>query len=169
MHSLKVQYIRIGTVQAGRLMRTVQIKNQGIFGTHGSCTVIEICHQLGITVHKVNLESFYTHFREITAYILHVAFESIISCPQNNAHVTGCRIVYQFFQVYFLHNLHQISLQVHSPSFIQNHIFNAIQRSKINISLVGCIVYSGLEVYATEVPVIPPFPGYFSRFDPGCI
>ena len=102
----------------------------------------------------------------MSAYLLHLAVKSIIPRPQYQPHSTLLGIPYQHRQIYLFHHLEQIRFHVHSPSFVQYHIFNPVLRGKINIVLIRLVVNSRLEIHTLQVPVVPPVPRHLAGFNP---
>ena len=147
-------------------MRSMQIENQFIFSTHFGSPIIECCHILIVTIHKIDLKAFDSHVGKITANVLHITIEGIITSPKNDTYIFGSCIIYQFFQINIFHYLHQIRLQVDCPTFIKDYIFYSVCRSEINIYFISRIIYSGDKINAIQVPVIPPIPCHFTGFDP---
>ncbi len=147
-------------------MRSMQIENQFIFSTHFGSPIIECCHILIVTIHKIDLKAFDSHVGKITANVLHITIEGIITSPKNDTYIFGSCIIYQFFQINIFHYLHQIRLQVDCPTFIKDYIFYSVCRSEINICFISRIIYSGDKINAIQVPVIPPIPCHFTGLDP---
>ena len=164
--TFKVQYIRVSTIQTGRFVRSVQVEDQFVFSTHFGSPIIECSHKLIVTIHKIDLKTFYSHVGIMTANVLHITLESIITGPKNDAYIFGGCIIYQFFQINLFHHLHQIRLQIYRPAFVKYHIFNTVCRSKINVGFISRIIYSGHKINAIQIPSIPPVPCYFAGFDP---
>ena len=91
-------------------MSAMQVKNQLVFSTHFSGTIVECSHFLIVTVHKVHFETLYSHFGIMTAHIFHITLECMITGPKDDTYIFGSCVIYQFFQVNLLDTLHQIRL-----------------------------------------------------------
>ena len=81
MNSLKIQYIRISTVQSGRLIHAMQVKEQFIFSAGFRRPIIESDHFLIIPIHKINLETLHSQFSIMATQIFHISVECIITGP----------------------------------------------------------------------------------------
>ena len=81
--------------RGGRFVRSVQVEDQFVFSTHFGSPIIERSHKLIVTIHKIDLKTFYSHVGIMTANVLHITFESIITGPKNNTHIFGGCIIYQ--------------------------------------------------------------------------
>ena len=140
-----------------------------IFRRHRRHSVVEINHFLVVAIHKIHFKSFDSHLAVVLAHMLHVSVDGIISCPKHKPDVAFVGVCYKFFKIYFRHHLEQISLLVHSPSFVQNHIFYTVFRCEIYVIFIGVVVDASLEVDTPNVPVVPPVPGHLSWLDPAHI
>ena len=128
--------------------------------------MMECSHQLVIPVHKVHLETFHTHLREILADILHIIGKGIVTCPENDTYALSFSIGHKFIQVDFRDNLHKVSLFVHCPSLVQDYILHSVLGCEIYIVFVCSIVNTSLEIHAFHSPAVPPFPSYLSWLHP---
>ena len=144
----------------------MEIHQQMILRTHLRSPFVEIRYHLVVSVHEIYLEPLDSHLAVMSAYLLHIAVKSIIPRPQYQPHSTLLGIPYQHRQIYLFHHLEQIRFHVHSPSFVQYHIFNPVLRGKINIVLIRLVVNSRLEIHTLQVPVVPPVPRHLAGFNP---
>ena len=93
----------------------------------------------------------------------------MITGPKDDSDVPFTGVCHQLTEVDFGHHLHQVGLLVHGPPFVEDHVFDAVPRSEVDIVLVGLVVDAGLEVHAVEIPVVPPVPRHLSGPDPRCV
>ena len=63
-------------------------------------------------------------------------------------------------------HLHEVCLLVYGPTFVQNHIFDTLLRSEIDVILISLVVDTSLEVHTRDVPVVPPVPSHLTGTDP---
>ena len=166
IHTFIIQHIRIGAAQSCGFVGSVEVDKQVVFGGHGRHTVVEVDNLLVIAIHKVDLEAFHAHLGIMLAHMLHVLVDGGIAGPKHDAHVTFSAIVDQLLQIDLRHHLEEIGLLVHRPTFVQNHIFDAISRGEVDVIFIGIVVDASLERHAVDVPVVPPVPGHLAGLDP---
>ena len=62
VHTLEVHDIRVGALESGRLVGTVEVHKKVIFGAHLGRPAEPVDHRLVIAVHEIHLEALDTHF-----------------------------------------------------------------------------------------------------------
>ena len=144
----------------------MKIGHHPVAGTGFSGFIDKVGHELIIPVHKIDFETFHSHLLIVTADIFHISGKCVIPGPQNNTDTfVGC-IIHNLRKVDLRHHLHQICFFIDSPSFVENHIFDAFSGSKVNIVFIRFIIYSGFKIHSADVPGIPPVPRYLAGFYP---
>ncbi len=166
MHSFIIHDIRPCPAKTCRFVCAVEIKHQPVFCGSLGCPAVKSDHHLVITVHKVNLETLYAHLGIMPADFFHVTVKCPVSCPQDKPDTACGSIFHKLFQIYLRNHLKQVSLKVHGPSLIKYDVFYAMSSRKIHIIFVCPIVDACPEIHSLQIPVIPPFPGHFSRAHP---
>ena len=169
MHALGIQDIRPGTVDAGRLVGSVKVKDKAVFCGSLRSPVIESGHQAVIPVHKIDFEALHSHFGVMPAHVFHIPFESGISGPEYDADILRSGIVHYPLHIDFRIYLQQVLPFADSPAVIENHIFDSVRRSKVDVILVSPGVDAGLEIHTVDIPVVPPVPRNLARLYPGYV
>ena len=166
MDTLEIDRIRISTLQASRFERSMEIYQQFVFCSGFSRFTVKLNYLLVVTVHKINLETFDSHCGIMLTYTIHVFFKSTIARPKYQIYIFAFCIANQLFQIDFRNHLKQIRFTRHCPSLIQYHIFDTEFRGKVNIVFISLIVDTCAEIHVVEIPVVPPVPSHFTRFNP---
>ena len=144
----------------------MEIKHHPVLRSHTGGLLAEIHHLLVIPVEEIHLEALEAHLGIMTADILHILCKCLITSPENQAHSPFAGIVGEHFQVNLRNHLHKVSLEIHSPALVENHILDALGGCEVNVILVCVVVHAGLEVNPVEIPVIPPVPGHLAGTHP---
>ncbi len=105
IHTLVVEHIGVGAVEACGLVCTVEVDEEVVFGSSLGHTIVEVDNHLVVAVHKVDLEAFHAHVGIVLADMFHVLVDGGITHPKHNAHITLGTIVHQFLDVDFGHYL----------------------------------------------------------------
>ena len=166
MDTFVVDHVRISALQACRFTDTMIIDHHLISGTSFGTSVEEVDDLLVITVHKVNFESLHPHIGIMLHHLFHIPVKCVITGPENDTDILGFSIIHQLRNIDFRDNLHQIGSHIDRPAFIENHIFDAMFGSEVDIILIGLIVDASTEIHIVNIPVIPPVPCNLARFHP---
>ena len=147
----------------------MEIQHHPVFCRNLRSLLAEVHHLLVIPVEKIHLESLETHLGIMTADILHIAGECLITGPENQAYTPLPGIICKHLEVNLGNHLHKVSLEVHGPALVENHVLDSLSGGEVDIVFVGVVVDSGLEVNPIEIPVIPPVPGHLARAHPAVV
>ena len=169
MNAFIVDHVRISTLQTCRFTDTMIIDHHLIFRTSFGSSVEEVDDLLVVAIHKVYLESFHTHIGIMLHHLFHIPVECMVARPEDDSDILGFAIIHQFRNIDFWNNLHQVRSHIDRPTFIENHIFDAMFGSEVDIIFIGFSVDTGTEIHIVNVPVIPPIPCHLTRFHPGNI
>ena len=99
-------------------------------------------------------------------YVLHVALECIVTSPKDDTYVALCCISDELFEVDSVNNLHEVGLLVYCPTLVEDYVLDAVLACEVDVCFVCCVVYACVEVYAVDVPAVPPLPSYLTGLDP---
>ena len=95
VHAFEIEHVGVGAAQSGRLVSSVEVDKQVVFGGHGCHAVIEIDHLLVVAVHEIDLETFDTQVGIVLAYKFHVLVDGGIASPKHQSHVTFLGVLHQ--------------------------------------------------------------------------
>ena len=126
----------------------------------------EAHHLLIVPVQEVHLEALHAHVGIMLHHLLHVSGEGPIARPKDDVHLFLLAIIYQLLQVNLRNHLQHVSLQVHRPTLVEDHVANAMLRRKVDVIFIGIVVDARTEIDTTQVPVVPPVPSHLARLDP---
>ena len=159
VHTLEVHDIRVGALESGRLVGTVEVHQQVVFGAHLGRPAEPVGHRLVVAIHEIHLEALDAHLGVVSADILHILRKRPPASPEDDAHTAPGGIRNQFGEVNLRHLQHEVVGIFHCPSLVENHILDAVLRSEVDVVAVGFVIDAGLEIHTLQVPRVPPFPG----------
>jgi hypothetical protein len=102
----------------------------------------------------------------VLTYVLHVAVECIVTSPKDDTYVALSCISDELFEVDLGNNLHEVGLLVYCPTLVEDYILDTVATCEVDVCLVCSVVNTGVEIYAVDVPAVPPLPSYLTGLDP---
>ena len=166
MNAFKVDDIGPCTVQSRGLAGAVEVDEEFVARSRFGGFVIEIGYGLVVVVHEIDLETLDAHVGIVLAHVLHVAHESVVPGPQDKPDALLVGVGHKLRQVYLRDNLHEVGFFVYGPSFVENHILDAVVAGKVYVGFICIVVYAAYEIDTVEIPVVPPVPCHFAGLDP---
>ena len=168
-YTLVVEDVRIGAVQTVWLVDTVQVENEMMLGGAGSQAFHHFDGGLVVAVHEIHLESLDAHISIGLADGFQILVHHVEHSPEHDIHVLALTVFYELRQLDIVYWFLNASLFRVVPSFIEDDVFQTVIMSKIYIIFVSFKIDTCLEIHTFQIPVVPPVPSHFSRFDPGSI
>ena len=169
MDPFEVQDIGIGPGESRGLEGAVEVDELVVFGGRFGCSAVEVDDFLVVPVHEVDLPPSDSHLGIMAADGVHILFEGGVSGPEDETDPLGSGIAGKLREIDFRNDLHQVGLFVDGPSLVEDHVFHTAFGGEIDVILIGFGIDAGLEVYAGEVPGVPPVPGDLAGADPGIV
>ena len=163
-HAFCIDQVRPGASHACGLLVAMEINQHVALRGLAANFMVIVHHQLVAALHKVNFDSFDSPFLELVERGSHLIVQRFPRGPKNQPDILLLRVCRQLLHVDFRHNLEQIAQFV--PAVIENDVGDTVLRREINVVLVCLRVDSRVEVYAIDVPVIPPVPRYLAGLNP---
>ncbi len=168
-HSLDVEDVRIGPVDACRLRRSVIVHHEPVFRGYPGEVLEVLDGELVVPVEEIHLEALHAHFSVVPDDVFEILAEGVVTCPEYDVHPFLLAIINDGLHVYLRDDVEQIVLALDRPALVENDIFQSVFGGEVDVVLIGFGVDSGPEIDPSDVPVVPPVPGYLARLHPGVV
>lgn len=122
--------------------------------------------RLVVAVHEVYLEPLDAQAGIVPADGLKVLVHDIEHGPQHDAHFLAIGIGNEAGQMDVVNGLEYRAGFGVIPSLVQDHVFQMVAGSEVDIVFVGFVVDAGLKADPFQVPVVPPVPRHLSGLYP---
>ena len=165
-HPLVVQYIREGTAQTSRRIKTMIVKEQLVAGAMAGNALCHLYGSLVVSVEEIHLEAFDAHGCIFAAGFVEMLVQYVKHRPQHDVDTLLATIGNQPRQVNVSNCVHDVAFRRIVPAFVEHDILQSEAGSEVNIILISFGVDTSFEVHTTQVPVVPPIPRHFSRLNP---
>src|SRR6185369_5450370 len=153
-----------GARHGGGFLVAVKIDEHFALGGFTADLVVVINHHLIAALHEVDLDAFDAPLFELVESGLKLVVQGLPNDPHDEADVFLFGVGGEFVHVEIGDDFHQIAEFV--PAFVENDVGNAVFGGEVDVVFVGGGVNASFEIYAVDVPGVPPIPGNLAGLDP---
>ena len=165
-YALEVDDVRIGTVQAGRFVDSVEVERELVARTGFGNPIDHLDTRLVVPIQEIDLESADAHGCIFGAGLFQLFIQHIENGPQHQLYIFRFAVADQFGQIHLRNDGQHIARLGVVPALIQHDKGNMVLGSEIDIVLIGGCVDACFEINSGNAPVVPPVPCDLACLDP---